>query len=288
MMNNETRSIPKEKFVFVAQGTRLHDKKLDTKPIGYFKDAFIRFRKNKSSVVAFGIIVVLILFAIIVPFCTGYTLSDKDGYYSTVLPKNRLMSNFGIWDGTKSRTDTQGGLDYYSSIGVESGDKVITTDIKEFVAEDGTPRYKFKTDTYYQVGYVYMNLSVDDFNSLVQYEKDNDIRVIYPMPRNHNKKFNIGNNGANFWYKLAADTPTATATQLSETTGLAVRDENGNLMPDYLTTDNLGNATVVQYTGERFAGDNGTYVYAIRVQGGVKVRVNYYQYYTYMNGHEPL
>ena len=49
MMNNNFDMIPKEKFEFVSHGEKIFDKKLETKPIGYFKDAWIRFRKNKEQ-----------------------------------------------------------------------------------------------------------------------------------------------------------------------------------------------------------------------------------------------
>ena len=51
-MANEFRNIPKEKFAFVQKDEKLHDKKFQTKPIGYFKDAYNRFKKNKGSIVA--------------------------------------------------------------------------------------------------------------------------------------------------------------------------------------------------------------------------------------------
>ena len=63
----EIYDIPKEKFEFVNENEKISDKKFDTKPIGYFKDAFMRFRRNRGSVIAFIIIVLILLFAIIVP-----------------------------------------------------------------------------------------------------------------------------------------------------------------------------------------------------------------------------
>ena len=44
--------LPKEKFEFAHSGEKLTDQKFEDKPIGYFKDAWIRFRKSKASVVA--------------------------------------------------------------------------------------------------------------------------------------------------------------------------------------------------------------------------------------------
>ena len=58
----EMNNIPKEKFKFASGEGRLHDKKLETKPIGYFKDAWLRFKKNKASIVAACIILFIVLF----------------------------------------------------------------------------------------------------------------------------------------------------------------------------------------------------------------------------------
>ena len=60
----EERKISKEMFEFVQIDKAIHDKKFDTKPIGYFKDAWIRFRKNKSSVAGAIIIALLALGAV--------------------------------------------------------------------------------------------------------------------------------------------------------------------------------------------------------------------------------
>ena len=48
---NDYMNIPREKFKMVNEGQRLTDKKFDDKPVGYLKDAWIRFRKNKGSIV---------------------------------------------------------------------------------------------------------------------------------------------------------------------------------------------------------------------------------------------
>ena len=66
-MKNQTdiNNISAEKFEFVSSDRRLGEKGLETKPIGYLKDAWNRFKKNKGSVVAAIIIGILILFSII-------------------------------------------------------------------------------------------------------------------------------------------------------------------------------------------------------------------------------
>ena len=64
-LKKELPQIPPEKFRFVPEEGRMHDQKLETKPIGYFKDAMIRFSKNKGSVVAAWIILILVLPALL-------------------------------------------------------------------------------------------------------------------------------------------------------------------------------------------------------------------------------
>ena len=59
--NAEYEKIPVEKFAFVHEGERISDRKFDDKPIGYFKDAWIRFRKNRASVIAAVIIILIIM-----------------------------------------------------------------------------------------------------------------------------------------------------------------------------------------------------------------------------------
>ena len=73
-------------FEFAQRDAVIHDKKLSTKSRGYFADAMIRFKKNKSSVVAAIIIGVLVLFAIITPIASPYTLDNKDNVFINMPP----------------------------------------------------------------------------------------------------------------------------------------------------------------------------------------------------------
>ena len=54
-------------FVLAQQDKKIHDTKFETKPTTFFKDAMKRFVKNRSSVVAAGILLLVISMAIIVP-----------------------------------------------------------------------------------------------------------------------------------------------------------------------------------------------------------------------------
>ncbi len=82
MANIDLQHIPVEKFRFTNSRSS-SDEKFKTKQIGYFEDAWNRFRKNKSSIVATIIIAILILYALLVPiFCeTTYSKSLTDTTY---------------------------------------------------------------------------------------------------------------------------------------------------------------------------------------------------------------
>ncbi|MBO7274524.1 MAG: hypothetical protein J6V22_06680, partial [Clostridia bacterium] len=83
---NTYNNIPVEKFQFAKKVDLQHDSKFDTKPVTYFQGAFKRFCKNKGAVVAAVVIAILVLFALIAPFCTPYTPAYVDPLYASVRP----------------------------------------------------------------------------------------------------------------------------------------------------------------------------------------------------------
>ena len=68
-MSNEKilAEIESSDFEFAQKDERIHDLKFDTKPIGYFKDAWLRFRKSKASIVGAIVIILIVLYALITP-----------------------------------------------------------------------------------------------------------------------------------------------------------------------------------------------------------------------------
>ena len=274
------RVIPKEKFAFVQKEERIHDEKLKTKSISYFGDAWIRFRTNKSAVIAFSLIVLLLLFAIIVPFVSNYTVAFRDGYYKTVLPKCSWFAGTGFWDGGRNEKQSEAGYQYLNAIGQESGDSAIMSVKESFQDSTGAVYYNLRVDTYNMVGYVYVNLSEAEYKDLMAYQDETGIQVIYPLAATQNKHFVLGNDGANFWYKLQDEA--------QGSAGAAVLDENGNYIPNYLSSDNPEKAG---YTSRmRIAGDgeNGVYyTYAQKNQTGYRCRVQYSKYFFYRNHFEP-
>ncbi|MCI8402084.1 MAG: ABC transporter permease [Lachnospiraceae bacterium] len=278
--------IPAEKFTLAQRDEKISDQKFETKPVGYFKDAFLRFKKNKSSLAAAVIIMILFLFAIIVPFVSDYDVTVRDGYYALMTPKSRLFAGLG-WDGCKMQTETQAGYEYYNSIGQEYGESAVK-EVKNVTqdANTGNAVYNIKVDGYDKVGFIYADLSKEEYEALQAYQNETGLQVIYPMPANYKTNFIAVTSSANLWYELA-DNSTATAG------GSAHHDEEGNpvYVANYLTSENKNRAG---YESLRLATDDGGedgntwFVYAVKNQSGYHVRLLYKEYYHYKNGVEPM
>lgn len=290
MENIDIKNIPVEKFAFVQKEADLNDKMFKTKPVGFFKDAWRRFRKNKSSIVGMVIIVILLLFAIFVPVFSRYKVSDFDGYYSNTLPK--LFSNAGgFWDGTKKDSSNKASYQLRDAMGVESGRKAVTKLYGVKMVDNAVagkpqvPLYTYRYDSYNIVGYELFELSANDYLAIQKYQKEKNVQVLYPVCI-ESKMFS--KYDGNYWY----ETYSTTATDGSYRKGEAVLDENGNYKPIYdLTADDnlvLDGATTA-YDSLRIDGDDGSYRYA-RYNGSngmYTVRVCYYDYYVYKNGYQP-
>lgn len=282
-MTNNIPKISADKFRFVGDENRLHDKKLENKKVGYFRDAFNRFCKNKSSVTAAIIIILLVLYAILVPaFCqTTYSTALTDTtylMYRQLTPKNSLCVKLGLnfWNGSKSITLSEANLLYYQAMGVETGHETILR-LGDAVETDGKKSYNAKVDAYVTNGFKYMTLTASEYEAIQQWQTENGVQVIYP----------ITNGGvsavedANVWYEVNKK-------------NVAVLDADGNFKPDYRTTGNDGD-----YNSLRIAGDPGIedptaanrYRYA-KITGdsnsvSYKCRVFLYSYFQYRYGFEP-
>ena len=155
-MRAEDYKISSEKFTFHSTGENIHDTKLETKPVTYFRDALNRFAKNKASILAFGIIVILVLFAVIVPIFTPYEVSYSDAYYRFLLPKNQLFVDLGLgfWDGTSVQTHGEANYHYIRAIGEETGMDVIVGEPVVYENEEGKKTYDIRVDSYVNNGFI--------------------------------------------------------------------------------------------------------------------------------------
>lgn len=309
METKEYMNIPKEKFRPATGNDLSHDKKLETKPIGYFKDAWIRFRKNKGSVVAFGIIVFLLLFAIIVPMVSQYTVSYEDMYFRYNYPKNELCVKLGwdFWDGCEEKTLNEATFLEHYAIGLETGDLVVKDneyEVKE--VKPGARNYTYRMDSYHLTGCVIVPLSAAEFKALQEYQDAKNIQIIYPAINTKDEIYEKYSSqyatNYNVWYKLeeayARDAEgnlnkkkkVAIPAVVRNADGTIKLDENGNVQytKNYILSSGLNaeGKNKDLYESDMLIEEDGVkkYDYSIKKQGdSYEVRVNYYEYYIYMH-----
>lgn len=277
---NEFENIPQELFELAQTDAVIHDKKIETKARGYFADAFLRFKKNKSSVVAACIILFLVLYAIFVPIFSQYKISDKDKIYQNYPPYVRSWAEKGLsfWDGSVTMgSQNELALDKWHAIGRETGmDPVIgitgVTQVENMFRGQVrvTNSYSLKVNRYYAVGNRIQTFSYEEFERMMQFQDETGLQIIYPWV----EPKDIGgiSNDPAIWY------------QVSDSKGTPVKDADGNWIPAYSSNADL---EAVEYTSRRIEGDPGTWIYSVKKSGALQCRFNYYNYFIFLNGHEP-
>jgi ABC-type dipeptide/oligopeptide/nickel transport system permease subunit len=104
-MSKQLDHIDSSKFEFVQVDKKIYDKKFETKPIGYFKDAMIRFGKNKTNVFATVILFLIIGMSIFVPVLSTKNSDALEERLAFLPPRVPILENWGILDGTIKRVD---------------------------------------------------------------------------------------------------------------------------------------------------------------------------------------
>ena len=94
-----------ESFEFVQMEGEIADEKFQDKPIGFFKDAMLRFCRSKVSIIAFRGIVIVLLFAVFAPALSRWDYNDQDLNRINLPPKVPVLENYGILDGTRWLTN---------------------------------------------------------------------------------------------------------------------------------------------------------------------------------------
>ena len=93
-------AITADDFTLTEVDSSIHEQKFQTKPTTFTKDAFRRFKKNKSSVAATYILGTLILLSIVIPIVDRSNIKDSHPDEIFLSPK-LFNAGTGFWDGTE-------------------------------------------------------------------------------------------------------------------------------------------------------------------------------------------
>lgn len=289
----DLNNIPSSQFEFANVDEKIHDKKFDTKPVGYFKDALNRFRKNKASVAAFFIICLIVLYAIIMPFCINdHKKSLMDNVYSKKAPRIEWFAdNLGILDGGSTKDYSEKAYIFELAKGVAAeydGKTVISLAdsleskysplnklkaqvVSENILNKGT-LFKADMDEYLKVGFSYQYLSLDEIMKLAEWEKETGNQIFYPLIAEN--EYNAAPSDANYWYKSQGGTPVKVINADEGIVKKLSYSDDLVLEENYLR-DSEGNLVYQQYTGSGEGHEQ------------YKTRVLYYNYYYAKHGFRP-
>ena len=298
------RNIDPSRFEFVNDQERLHDAKFETKPIGYFKDAMIRFRKNKGSVIGGVIILLLVIYALLVPlFSSNVAKNISEKYYAKMGPRLTWAYNIGV-NGSQNKDYNENLLLNYVAMGWgaeyhydETTGQETFPDLKQakksyyqplikttghvVKSQGGLDKdvYYANVDEYLAVGFINMQMSVEEYNKILNWQKEKNIQILYPLiDTSHPDYLGVEESNkiaGNYWYRVSKQ----------RTSKGAPLDESGNIMKygdenlhfiDIFLRNVDGKPVFYKLVG---SGDETT---ASRM-----VRVLYYNYYRFLYNTEP-
>lgn len=282
-------SIPKEKLALANLGDHIKDQKFDDKPVGYFKDAWRRFCKNKASIVAAIIILVIVLFAIIFPFFDTGTGTTLDTYYDKKGPRNLFLSQYGMLTGDIDMDMNERAyiLEIAKGIGASSDFENIPTigealnsgdplqpvtslvEVKQIQQGKKFNNIYFTTiDEYVSVGFIYKQVSQDEYKKMVAWQEETGIQLLYPLI---NKTDCFDEKDANYWYKTDSKGNPKRTNSSGNTVVMKYDDVHEVVLEDNYLRDEDGNLKFWTYQGGGSTVETAEY----------KVRVLYYNYYRY-------
>lgn len=182
-----SQMIDKNRFRLIQEEKTILDESFQTKAIGYYKDAWMRFKKNKASVVAAIILVTLIIMAIIGPLFVGYKLDDENAKWSQRLadmpPRNEFLDFLPAYQGHKELTGYPQNFSNLPEgivqevIGInEIGQITVVVDYYAWVdhhysAEIDPNSQDFATTSY-------TNLTVAEYNRVREVEAEKGVTII--------------------------------------------------------------------------------------------------------------
>lgn len=283
--NTLKEQFSKGKFEFAKRNLTDHAEDVKTPPVGYFKDAWQRFCKNKSSLVAAAIIGFLLLFSLVAPILSPYTVSYQDDRYKFCPPENALCVSLGLsfWDGCEKKVLPEHTFEYYRAIGKETGRNPVKNDKYKSEQRKNGAYYTFRLNGVNAVGCVFLSLTKSEYESIQDYQDRTGRQVLYPTTnpseRPSEKDAPQLFSDANYWYKTQLIVgKDEDGFPLKQKIAVPVYESNGEFINIYASYSGRDG-----YRSLRVEGEEKLYDYATPNQTGYEVRAQYAEYYRYYN-----
>ena len=304
-------SIPEEEFQFAHKEESIHDTKFETRPVGWLEDSVKRFAKNKASVVAAVIILIIALFAIFVPIASpkyhvskaDFQYGFQDSNFKTVLPRIKAFKGSGFWDGTKTVDVPELTYTYmqYDDSNYNKCLKTIRTK-EERIGSTVYKTYTIMQDTY-AVGVKEIKLSQKEYDNLLQYEEKKGISYAADIEKNAKRSIikplvdinDYLNGELVTWlneHGVSSDSVNNYIDKIS-----TYYNQNQNIYYKIVpTTKRAKTPSDTQFEPlldangniqDLYVRDAGNLVFSTYDNGLYTIRVDYYDYFTFRYGFEP-
>ena len=95
----EILDLPESDFEVAGSGEKLMDENFQTVARGFFKDAFFRLSKDKASVVAAIILVIIVFMSIFGPMMSPYEYTELHPEFANMPSRIPFLEDLGICNG---------------------------------------------------------------------------------------------------------------------------------------------------------------------------------------------
>lgn len=303
---NNYLDLTPEHFEFANKQGRIYDKKIETKSVGYFADALSRFRKNKASVVAAFIILLIVIYAITIPLIfNGPQNNAMDPFYKSN-PSRMIWfkENLGILDGGMDFDKNENAIiqEYAKAVGAEYDGTTVLPISAIFDSEynpvikvnsiqeikqgfNVNTIYNARIDQYLTFGFIERYLTDDQYDSIVAWQEKTGKQVLYPLIEVNEYSFYKGASSAgivdeNYWYKVTGKGVPVRVEKSTNANGEVVENVvQLKYSDDLVLEDNYMRDADGNLVYRKFVGNSAGSQY--------KVRVLYYNYYQYTYGTTP-
>lgn len=147
--------IPAGEFERVA-GDKIFDQNIEGEAIGFFKDAYLRFKKNKAAIVSMWIILLIVFMAIFGPMMSPYHFREQHTSFGTLSPRIPILENFGIADGCVEMDVFKADLEEYGDAVKEIKSEYIwkfrNKDVEKAIIKLDLYKYRGAEDHYFIFG----------------------------------------------------------------------------------------------------------------------------------------
>ena len=124
---DEIMNKPAEKFERFQREEKIHDVEFKTEAVSYIKDVWRRFKRDKVTVTATFIILIIVFMAIIGPGISKFDYLSQNLELKNMPPRIPVLEDIGIMDGTRVLTVHVSNLDNYAYCIVKELDRFTTS-----------------------------------------------------------------------------------------------------------------------------------------------------------------